>query len=107
MPQLVQIALYVYLYVDLQQKRILNFFRFRRIIVPVLLGLGVATYLLVRNFDREAFAQVSWSPDSYLYLFLSLLLMAVRDVAYMYRLRVLTDWQLSWRRSFQDRKSVV
>jgi glycosyltransferase 2 family protein len=86
---------------DLQHKKILDFFRIRRIIVPVVLGLGVATFLLVRNFDREAFRDISWSSESYYYIFLSLLLMVVRDVAYMYRLRVLTDWQLSWRRSFE------
>lgn len=86
---------------DLQQKKILRFFRVRRIIVPVILGLGVATFLLVRSFDREAFRDISWSAESYAYIFLSLVFMVIRDVAYMYRLRVLTDWQLSWRRSFQ------
>ena len=86
---------------DLQQKKILAFFRIRRIVVPVVIGLGVATFLLVRSFDREAFQQITWSSESYFHIFLSLLLMVVRDVAYMYRLRVLTDWQLSWRRSFE------
>lgn len=86
---------------DLQQKKILRFFRIRRIAVPVVIGLGVATFLLVRSFDREAFQQITWSNESYFHIFLSLLLMVVRDVAYMYRLRVLTDWQLSWRRSFE------
>ncbi len=85
---------------DLQQKKILSFFRIRRVLVPIVIGLGVASFLLVRNFDREAFEQVSWSPSSYGYIFLSLLLMVVRDVAYMYRLRILTDGQISWRRSF-------
>lgn len=85
---------------DIQQKKILDFFHFRRIAVPVIIGLGVATFLLVRNFDSEAFSEVNWTRASYANLFLSLLLMVVRDVAYMYRLRVLTDGQLSWRHSF-------
>jgi glycosyltransferase 2 family protein len=85
---------------DLQQKKILKFFRFRRIIVPIVIGLGVATFLLVRSFDRTAFEAVEWSLDSYIYIFYSLVLMAIRDLAYMYRLRVLTDGQISWRRSF-------
>jgi glycosyltransferase 2 family protein len=75
---------------DLQQKKILKFFRFRRIIVPIVIGLGVATFLLVRSFDRTAFEAVEWSLDSYIYIFYSLVLMAIRDLAYMYRLRVLT-----------------
>lgn len=81
-----------------QQKKIVDFFRVRRIAVPVLLGLGVATFMLVRNFDVDAFREVNWTPRSYFYIFMSLLLMVVRTVAYMYRLRVLTDGQLSWRR---------
>lgn len=86
---------------DVQQKKILRFFRFRRILVPILLGLGVASFLLFRSFDRSAFAAVSWTRESYFYIFLSFMLMVVRDLAYMYRLRVLTDGQISWRRSFQ------
>lgn len=85
---------------DKQQRKILSFFRIRRIIVPVIIGLGVASFLFIRSFDREAFSQISWTPASYSYIFVSLLLMVVRDVAYMYRLRVLTDGQISWRRSF-------
>ncbi|MFO7978405.1 MAG: lysylphosphatidylglycerol synthase transmembrane domain-containing protein [Bacteroidales bacterium] len=85
---------------DIQQKKILKFFHFRRILIPVILGLGVATFLLVRGFDREAFQAVNWTSSSYFYIFLSVLLMAVRDVAYMYRLRILTDGQISWRHSF-------
>lgn len=86
---------------DLQQKKILSYFRIRRVIVPVVIGLGVATYLLVRNFDREAFSQITWTTSSYGYIMLSLLFMVIRDVAYMYRLRILTDGQISWRRSFE------
>lgn len=86
---------------DIQQKKILDFFRMRRIVLPVLLGLGVATFLLVRNFDADAFREVNWNTRSYFYIFTSLLLMVVRDAAYIYRLRVLTDGQLSWRRSFE------
>ena len=86
---------------DSQQKKILGYFRMRRILLPMLLGLGVATFLLVRSFDREAFSQITWTSDTWLSLSLALLFMVVRDAAYMYRLRVLTDGQLSWRRSFQ------
>lgn len=73
----------------------------RRVLLPIVLGLGVATFLLVRSFDSEAFMAVSWTRTSYFYIFMALVLMAVRDIAYMYRLRVLTDGQISWRKSFQ------
>ncbi len=86
---------------DKQVKKITDFFRIRRIIIPVLIGLGVAAYLLYRNFDRDAFMQIEWTGQSYLAIALSLCLMVVRDLAYIVRIRVLTDGQLSWRQSFQ------
>lgn len=85
---------------DSQQKKVLSYFRFRRIIIPILIGLGVATYLLVRSFDQQAFRTINWTTQSYFFIFMALLMMVVRDVGYMYRLRVLTDGQISWRRSF-------
>lgn len=85
---------------DKQQKKILAYFRFRRIIIPIILGLGVATFLLIRNFDGEAFRGIHWTTGSYFFIFMALLMMVMRDLGYMYRLRVLTDGQISWRRSF-------
>ena len=85
---------------DSRHKQVLSYFRFRRIIIPILLGLGVATFLLIRNFDREAFIGINWVAQSYFFLFMALLMMVARDLGYMYRLRVLTDGQISWRRSF-------
>lgn len=83
-----------------QHRKILSLFRFRRIIIPVVIGLAVASYLLYDSFDKEVFSQVHLSWKSYLWLFCALLLMGVRDVSYMYRIRLLTDKQLSWRKSF-------
>lgn len=85
---------------DKQQKKILEFFHIKRIIIPILIGLGVATYLLISSFDRSAFAGIRWTYQSYFYIMLALLMMVIRDAAYMYRIRVLTDGQLSWRKSF-------
>ncbi len=85
---------------DKQHTKVLSYFRFRRILIPIILGLGVATFLFVRSFDREAFTGIHWVWQSYFFIFMALLMMVVRDVGYMYRLRVLTDGQLSWRRSF-------
>lgn len=85
---------------DKQHQKVLSFFRFRRILIPIVLGLGVATFLFVRSFDREAFVGMHWVWQSYFFIFMALMMMVVRDVAYMYRIRVLTDGQISWRRSF-------
>ena len=83
-----------------QHRKILSLFRFRRIIIPIIIGLLVASYLLYDSFDKEVFQQIHFGWQSLLWLFVALLLMATRDIAYMYRIRLLTDKQLSWRKSF-------
>ncbi|MFW5762560.1 MAG: lysylphosphatidylglycerol synthase domain-containing protein, partial [Cyclobacteriaceae bacterium] len=85
---------------DKQHGKILAFFRIRRLILPILLGLGAASYLLIRNFDSSAFNAINWAWQSFFFLSMAVLMMVVRDLGYMYRLRVLTDGQISWRRSF-------
>ena len=83
-----------------KHERVLKIFKFRRVIIPVILGLGVAAYLVFRDFDAQPFYDIKWTYYSALWLFIALVMMATRDVAYMYRIRLLTDKKLSWRHSF-------
>ncbi len=83
-----------------QHQKVLKIFKFKRVIIPVVIGLGVVGYLVFRNFDPKPFYDIQWTYYSSLFIFIALLLMATRDVAYMYRIRLLTDKQLSWRKSF-------
>jgi uncharacterized protein (TIRG00374 family) len=57
------------------------------------------------NFLREnvfsGLGKVHWTWTSTLFLFCALIMMVVRDAAYMWRIRVLTDKALSWRQSFR------
>ena len=85
---------------DTELQKVLRFFQLKRIIIPLILGLGVATLMLVRDFDKEAFLRINWSVYTFLWLLVALLLQAIRDLAYMYRLRVLTGRRISWRNSF-------
>jgi len=82
-------------------KKILDFFTFRRIAIPIIIGLVVATYMVYRNFDIDTFKNIDWAWTIVFWLFIAVLLMGIRAIAYMYRLRILTDNQLSWRRCFQ------
>ncbi len=83
-----------------KQSRVLKIFKFKRVIIPVILGLGVVSFLIFRDFDAEPFRNIRWTQYSALWLFIALLMVVTRDVAYMYRIRLLTDKELSWRRSF-------
>ncbi len=84
-----------------RHRQILRFFSFRRIAIPIFIGLTVATLLFIRDFDREIFSNIQWARYPALWFFLVLVLIAMRDLAYMYRIRLLTDGELSWKRSFQ------
>jgi uncharacterized protein (TIRG00374 family) len=78
----------------------LQIFRFNRVIIPVLLGLGVVLFLVFYNFDPEPFYSIRWTYYSWFWIFTALLMVVTRDLAYMYRIRLLTEKRLSWRRSF-------
>lgn len=82
-------------------KKILNALKPRRIILPILIGLGVAAYMLFRNFDANSFSFIEWSAAAALWIFISILMMVVRDVAYIVRIKILTDQKLSWRQAFE------
>jgi hypothetical protein len=78
----------------------LKLFSPTRIAITIAIGLAAATYLVARNFELEHFKAIDWTWYSTFWIFISLVMMACRDIAYMYRIRVLTDYQISWRNSF-------
>jgi len=57
--------------------------------------------MMSKDFDVDTYANVHWTFRSGLFLLLAVLLEAIRDIAYMYRIRLLTDNKISWRHSFQ------
>ena len=81
-------------------RQLLRNFRPSRIFLPVLLGLGAATFLLLRSFKPEAFQKIDWTWNSTLWILAAFLMMIIRDWAYMVRIRALTDYELKWRNAF-------
>lgn len=72
-----------------------------KLLVPIVIGLGAASYLLFRNFDRNAFDNISWTWQTSFWLILALFMVVIRDFSYMWRIRVLTDKELNWRKCFE------
>jgi hypothetical protein len=64
----------------------------------ILVDLGKGAYK--QKSIREILNEIQWSKNAPFWIFIALMMMVVRDVAYMYRIRVLTDKALSWRNSF-------
>ncbi|MGB0886670.1 MAG: lysylphosphatidylglycerol synthase transmembrane domain-containing protein [Vicingaceae bacterium] len=75
-------------------------FTVKKIAIPVIIGLIVTVYMLYVNTDWTEFKKVDWKWQSFVWMLGGFLMMLLRDLAYMYRIRVLTDKQLSWRNSF-------
>lgn len=49
---------------------------------------------------RQAWQQMNWTYVSVLWILLGFFMMVMRDAAYIWRMRLLSDKQLSWRSSF-------
>lgn len=81
-------------------KEILRHFSPKRIIWPVLIGLGVTLWLILKDFDAGVFRAIEWTGSSTFWFLLSIVSIVVRDWAYMVRIRVLTDEYLNWKRAF-------
>jgi uncharacterized protein (TIRG00374 family) len=81
-------------------REILNKFSLWKIFIPVIIGVGVASYLLVSNFEREAYEQIDWTGYTAMWIVLAVVMMIIRDVSYMYRIKVLSSEAITWRRSF-------
>ena len=67
---------------------ILRHFSLRRILVPVLIGISVAAWLFFREFDINAFKNISWSWTSSVWFTLAVLMLVLRDFSYIVRIRV-------------------
>ena len=81
-------------------KEILKHFSPKRIIWPILIGLSVAVWLFLKDFDANAFKAVNRTMNSTGWFLLAVLSVVVRDWAYMVRIRILTEKHLDWYRSF-------
>lgn len=84
------------------QDNIPKILRGRRVIVVILicLGLSAALFIYEQSNSPLKLSEFNWTSSSYFYLFLAIVMMAFRDLAYMVRIRYLTDRYLSWKQSF-------
>jgi hypothetical protein len=75
-------------------------FTAKKIAIPIVIGLAVAIYMLWKNTDWAELEKIEWHWQMAFWLVIALLMMVIRDLAYMYRIRVLTGNHLTWRNSF-------
>ncbi len=71
-----------------------------KIIIPMVLGVGVVVWLFYDEFDPKVFSSIRFTWKVLLFIFLAFLMMAIRDLGYMIRLKVLSGNRFSWRNVF-------
>lgn len=84
-----------------QHRDILKIFSFRKIIIPVIIGLAVISYLIAGDLSHGDLRSINITWDSILAFVFAIIMVLIRDLAYMYRIRLLTNNELSWKRAFQ------
>ncbi len=72
----------------------------KRIIIPIVIGLGVASYMLYSEWDSATFSLITIGWYSLLWIVISFLMMIIRDLGYMIRLKILAGKDLSWKSVF-------
>lgn len=84
-----------------QQKEVSSLLSYRRIFIVLLICISVSVFLFYNEYSKSKidWSAISFTPLSVLFLFLALLMVVFRDLAYMVRIRILTDKLLSWRQS--------
>lgn len=83
------------------QRKLLKAIRPQRVIWPILIGFIVIIYLLLKDFKPGTFDLIEFSWFSLIGIIIALLMMALRDFGYMARLRILTEKEFSWRKTFR------
>ena len=84
---------------DDQDANLLRQLRPSRIVWPVLIGLAVVGFLFWRSYkpgDLAPLADAKWE-----WLLVTLLVLWARDLGYIYRIRHISECELSWRQAFE------
>ena len=71
-----------------------------KIILPIIIGIGFSGYMLYREYQPDSFDLLQLSLKTLFWIVVSFLLIVLRDVGYMYRIRLLSNNQLTWRKAF-------
>lgn len=73
----------------------------RKIILPVIIGLAVVGWFIIKEINTEALSNLVFSWRAVLFLFIAWLCMICRDLGYIIRIRILSDKDLSWKQAFR------
>lgn len=73
----------------------------RRIIIPIIIGLAVIVWIIVKDVNINVLQEIVFTWKSVFWLFVAVMLVTFRTFFYMVRIRILTNNDLSWRQAFR------
>jgi uncharacterized protein (TIRG00374 family) len=77
------------------------YFTGRKLVIPILIGLATAAYFFLQDFDILAYQSIHWTPNFIFWITAAVLSVFTRLICYAYRLIVLSNYEVSWRRAVQ------
>jgi len=77
-----------------------NPFTLTQILIPVLIGIVVIGWLFLSEFDPKSFKGISFNLTSFGFVLLAFVFMMGRDFGMIWRFRLMTSKDLSWRQAF-------
>ena len=80
----------------IQKQKILKQLSPKRIAIPIVIGLLVAFYLLYQEWDKQSLSLFHLTTYSVLFIILAIFMMLIRDISYMFRLKILATNDLKW-----------
>lgn len=84
-----------------EQQKVLRSFRASRLVIPIVIGLAVAVWFSLREFDPEQFRSIRWTGYTFFWIGMAVLLLIVRHMFYAFRLHSVTAGALGWWKCMQ------
>jgi len=72
-----------------------------RIIIPIIIGLAVVAWFIMREINSEILSKLHFTWKSVFWLFIAWCCMIGRDLGYIIRIRVLSENDLTWLQAFR------
>jgi glycosyltransferase 2 family protein len=79
-----------------EQRSVLRSLRSSRMVIPIVLGLGVVLWLVLRNFDVEKLKSIDWTITTFLWIAASAILLIIRHLAFSFRMWILSQGHFSF-----------
>jgi len=84
-----------------ERKKLLRSFDLTKVVLPILIGVAVISFLFFRQFDSEEFAKISWTGSTLVFLLIAGMFLTARIGFYALRLYILSQGVFSFLKCVQ------